>query len=572
MRRLTSLAALKCYTIKRLSYILTGQLIGIQYQIVTSKLFSPDLPSIFSGNGIGFLDPHEQFFHVEDNRKRYPTSSYLWDLVKNKKDIQDLEDQFRPFQQELFGLTNQTFSSGYFDGTVFRFPMRMEGMYSDLCDTKYDASKVRELFRSLETDAHIMLLFLKSLECIEVYEKTSQTGSPTKLMSINIAKDLIEEIKTKRLQFIRQIEGHRNATMSDPVSIIYPLNVEFQNHLNNSPIKTSKWIISQYYAGKSEMNTAKDISESLGLLPWVGVVIKVQETSGTSSYLSKPKGHIFCFLPLPLEETSPTGLRVHVHGYFAVDSNRRHLKWPTADQNINQLTDKALIWNEFLVNKLLVKALVKLALHVVTPENRLRHDLIFDIIPDQLTPQWKYLAEEFYKQLPNLNIFYSSVSGGQWMNSRNAVFDNIEDKTELQALIRRILLENQTKIVSAPVFLRSHFENQITPKLVCKSMKAVQNKISINDHEKFLLLYYLLRNLENLEDLIDVSLLPLEDGSWTAFKQCQPQERVYIDSKDHPKSLLPGLKKFFLRSDIQMFEELQNLAQLGELCLYFFFN
>src|SRR6218665_1896813 len=564
MRRLTSLAALKCYTIKRLSYILTGQLIGIQYQIVTSKLFSPDLPSIFSGNGIGFLDPHEQFFHVEDNRKRYPTSSYLWDLVKNKKDIQDLEDQFRPFQQELFGLTNQTFSSGYFDGTVFRFPMRMEGMHSDLCDTKYDASKVRELFRSLETDAHIMLLFLKSLECIEVYEKTSQTASPTKLMSIKMAKNLNEEVRSKRLQFINQIEGHRNGNITDPVSIIYPLNVEFQNHLNNSPIETSKWIISQYYAGKSEINTAKDISDSLGLLPWVGVALNVQENSGTSSYLSKPKGHIFCFLPLPLEETSPTGLRVHVHGYFAVDSNRRHLKWPTSDQNIDQLTDKALIWNSFLVDKLLVKALVKSALHVANPENRLRHDLIFDIIPDQLTPQWKYLAEEFYKQLPNLNIFYSSVSGGQWMNSRNAVFDNIEDKTELQALIRCILLEDQMGLVSAPLFLRSHFENQIAPQITCTSLKSIQHKISLNDHEKFILLDYLLKNLENLEDLIGVSLLPLKDGSWTDFKQFQSQERVYIDSKDHPKLLLPGLENCFLRSDIKMFEALENLAKLSE--------
>src|SRR6218665_3016362 len=519
-----------------------------------------DLPSIFSGNGIAFLDPHQQFFKVN----RSPTSAFKWYLNKDRDVISRLEDQFRPYHHELFGVTDQTFSDGFYKGTMFRFPLRVEGMQSDICDTRYNTSKVRELFRSLETDAHIMLLFLKSLECIEVYEKTSETASPTKTMSINIANDLIDEVKEKRLQFINQIEGNRNGNLTEPVCINYPLNVEFQNHLNNTPPETSKWIISQYYAGNSEMDSAQDISDSLVLLPWVGVALKIQENPGTSSYLSKPKGHIFCFLPLPLEETSRTGLRVHVHGYFAVDSNRRHLKWPTADQNINQLTDKALIWNVFLVNKLLVKALVKLALHVANPENRLRHDLIFDIIPDQLTPQWKYLAEEFYKQLPNLNIFYSSVSGGQWMNSRNAVFENIEDKTELQALIRCILLEDQMGLVSAPLFLRSHFENQIAPQITCTSLKSIQHKISLNDHEKFILLDYLLKNLENLEDLIGVSLLPLKDGSWTDFKQFQSQERVYIDSKDHPKLLLPGLENCFLRSDIKMFEALENLAKLSE--------
>jgi len=500
---------------------------------------------------------------------RSPTSAFKWYLNKDRDVISRLEDQFRPYHHELFGVTDQTFSDGFYKGTMFRFPLRVEGMQSDICDTRYNTSKVRELFRSLETDAHIMLLFLKSLECIEVYEKTSETASPTKTMSINIANDLIDEVKEKRLQFINQIEGNRNGNLTEPVCINYPLNVEFQNHLNNTPPETSKWIISQYYAGNSEMDSAQDISDSLVLLPWVGVALKIQENPGTSSYLSKPKGHIFCFLPLPLEETSPTGLRVHVHGYFAVDSNRRHLKWPTADQNINQLTDKALIWNVFLVNKLLVKALVKLALHVANPENRLRHDLIFDIIPDQLTPQWKYLAEEFYKQLPNLNIFYSSVSGGQWMNSRNAVFDNIEDKTELQALIRRILLENQTKIVSAPVFIKKHFANQITPTLVCQSLKNKQSVLSLQESEKFILLKYFLDNFPNGAELISMRLLPLADGTWTEFKQFTQAEKIYVESPEHPKTLFPGLERIFLRQDVSMFAQLKTLASRSKLFIYF---
>ena len=44
----------------------------------------------------------------------------------------------------------------------------------------------------------------------------------------------------------------------------------------------------------------------------------------------KPSGHVFCFLPLPLEQKSSTGLPVHINGYFSISQNRRHLKWPTA--------------------------------------------------------------------------------------------------------------------------------------------------------------------------------------------------------------------------------------------------
>ena len=44
----------------------------------------------------------------------------------------------------------------------------------------------------------------------------------------------------------------------------------------------------------------------------------------------KPGGHVFCFLPLSLEQKSSTGLPVHVNGYFSISQNRRHLKWPTA--------------------------------------------------------------------------------------------------------------------------------------------------------------------------------------------------------------------------------------------------
>ena len=66
-----------------------------------------------------------------------------------------------------------------------------------------------------------------------------------------------------------------------------------------------------------------------------------------------PMGQLFCFLPLPMSETSPTGLNVHVNGYFSLDQNRRHLKLPSADLDSNHW-DQQLQWNmDVLIGELI---------------------------------------------------------------------------------------------------------------------------------------------------------------------------------------------------------------------------
>ena len=98
---------------------------------------------------------------------------------------------------------------------------------------------------------------------------------------------------------------------------------------------------------------------------------------------------MFCFLPLPLEKKSPTGLRFHVHGNFAVDQNRRHIKWPSADRDATRLTDDALIWNHFLVNVVLPKAAIG-AIEYLTQLRPSAEDNFLRI-------SWVYLQKAFGK-------------------------------------------------------------------------------------------------------------------------------------------------------------------------------
>jgi hypothetical protein len=61
---------------------------------------------------------------------------------------------------------------------------------------------------------------------------------------------------------------------------------------------------------------------------------------------------LLTLMPLPLQEESMTGFPVHVNGHFALSQNRRHVKWPTADQTRNKThRDKSIRWNECLVTE-----------------------------------------------------------------------------------------------------------------------------------------------------------------------------------------------------------------------------
>ena len=520
------------------------------------------MPSIFSGSGIGFIDPHEQFFRIENPTKRtsYPTSSYLWSIVEDKEEIHGLEDQFAPFMQEVFGINNETFFRGFYSGTLFRFPLRTDNMVSDLCDTKYSAQKVRELFEFLEMDAHIMLLFLKSLESIEVYEKSSAGITPSNLMTIKISSDTQIIVRSKRQQLMYQIEERRATkeltipAITESASVTYAMTTEL-NKPNSKP-NTRQWLISQYFGGYDEIKAISCICNNLGLLPWVGVALPVD----SNTLYGEPCGQIFCFLPLPLEPVSPTGLRIHVHGYFAVDSNRRHIKWKTADQSWDRVTDENLIWNYFLVSVLLPKAMINLALFLAMTDNQIENinpEIVYGIIPDiqKINEIGIPLALAFLKELPKLSIFYCSVGGGKYLQIQNALFVNIEDISKLSKLIRDILIQSKTNLVSVPAYVFTQLGScaqQINASLVCSSLKNVQQQLILSDDDRLFLLKYFLEKLSgNFSELVGTKLLPLADGSWIEFQKSNQLQKVYIDSGDHPRTLLPGLEACFLKLEVQ---------------------
>ena len=112
-----------------------------------------DLPTILSSNILAFLEPHEEVWPGKSGRR------FTLSECHSKH-----QDSLAPFN-DICG-----FSAGMatFSGTLFRFPLR--NMPSKLSDKQYTIETLRALTSALKNDAKFLLLFLQSVDRIEVYE------------------------------------------------------------------------------------------------------------------------------------------------------------------------------------------------------------------------------------------------------------------------------------------------------------------------------------------------------------------------------------------------------------------
>jgi len=568
-----------------------------------------DLPSVFSGEGIAFIDPYMRYFKKEVNGERTcdPTSTYLWHLQKKRSEISRLSHQFEPYLQPLFGITEDTFlQTGGFRGTLFRFPFRQRKVDSAhlLSTTVYDTEKIKTLVQSLVADGNHMLLFLKSIESIEVYEK-HPGHQPKRLLKVSVEPDYLDAIRVRRQEFQSEVRQSiaQDEVDGNSVSTTYPLAIQISDESGKRVPTTTYWLVSQYYAAKSECRSIQT-DVKLGYLPLVAAAVKLETELGKKDIcLEVPDGHIFCFLPLPLEKKSPTGLRVHVHGCFAIDQNRRHIKWPSADQT-GPVKDPALVWNRFLVSSLLPKAMTQLtafltelqqkkdiAVHLLPDVLRRELDkknpeyfarLVYAIIPDVdvVTPQWRTLADAFAEAVKSRQqLFFSpsfspSYPCGRWLHWQDTTFDTLTNTDHVSRLLRTVLYTDGRNLACVPDYVLKLLPKEaprITVYKVCESLFNVQSHMKLSNNDRIVLLEYVMTHLTfplDVKHLCGLNLLPLADGTWTEFQRNSPHDKkVYVGLKDHPTSLLPGLENRFLKVDVAS-KSCKELAKQGNILTF----
>ena len=322
------------------------------------------MPSLISDSRIGFIDPHGVHF---SDRRRIRTGKY-WRLDEDRASIDEFSDQFLPYKG-IFNCTDEVFSQGFYDGTLFRFPFRREP--SDLSETLYNEDKMTTLFDSFKADASLILLFLQSLESVELYTREESDSSPSKIFQVKIAEKSLQTVRAKRKEFRKKITPGK--VMPEPVTVSYPMTIEttnFETHLTEK----HSFFVTNYFCGGQVSSTFKKLmtDKYLSYLPTVGVAMALPD--GPKLQTPDIQGHVYCFLPLPVQTKSLTGLPVHVNGFFALSQNRRYIKSPNADQEERQkagrkMTDKSLLWNKCLLEEALPKAYATMILEAINEKS-----------------------------------------------------------------------------------------------------------------------------------------------------------------------------------------------------------
>ena len=173
-----------------------------------------------------------------------------------------------------------------------------------------------------ESEAHSFLLFLNNIEKIELYEKDSQHQEPRRLLTVKIADQCLQQVRAARQEFADSIRqpAKEGQWRDAPTHTSYCINIEMMRYEGKrNEVITKKYLVTQYYEGGDCADTLEELlaGNLATQLPWVGVALPLDEDQA-----HKPRGQLFCFLPLPVTEGSATGFHFHVNGYFAVDQNR----------------------------------------------------------------------------------------------------------------------------------------------------------------------------------------------------------------------------------------------------------
>ena len=322
-----------------------------------------DVPALISRNYLVYLDPHTTYLGEAIRDK----PGIKLNLEANCKWLSYFSDQFEPFNG-IFGcqLTGENAVTDY-KGTLFRFPLRTEEQSkgSKLSNKHYSRDEMISLLNMFSEAADYLLLFTQNVTKVSVFHLSSESESPQDMYELfSVTKSMERVVRSPGseqerpfavLEFSSSLMKENKVSIGSAVefSFLLKMSVEYQEDILNvfgfeHHSKITYWLISMCLGREKSMSISLEKQDRI---PLGGVAARLEKlenhdftavsvSCGTSSFNG---GIVFCFLPLPL--TAASGLPIHINGYFAIDSNRKHLVMKAADQKSN---DDA-IWNEHLI-------------------------------------------------------------------------------------------------------------------------------------------------------------------------------------------------------------------------------
>ena len=518
---------------------------------------------VASGEHIGIVDPH-------------------WKCIKRTHDGQPAGKRYR--LQKFFnhqsnascfhGIFNFSSQAAKYNATLFRFPLRC--IPSKISKNIYTTTKIKEnLFKSFQSEAPIILMFLKNVLKVSLYEWNATENKPNFLYGVEVHDNCKEMIQSERGICKENAEKY---LAHSPRTFVQVYTSTFVEKTSTESLEHN-WLIVNVVG--SDDATLRNLGEDLKVLPWVGVAVQlphstslynchatVDEVNTETSicrllkklirYLqSAPlhikwsgedklctKGQAFCFLPLPCN----TALPVHVHGYFAVSDNRRSIKWPSHDEKGEQAE-----WNKQLLFKLISPAY---AILLACRSSMIHYYEIPALIENTRCITDPYSAWPLYSEVKNQPIWselvyltltlasqvplvWTAAEGGKWVKLTDAYylpgsFDQIEQNpiapNFCPEITSQVLIEAGIPVVtfpsevcltvsSCPSLKKLVTGREISPKLVRDHIrqKEMNTIISADISQQLDLLDYILSDLDQstYSELIGIPLLHLLNSHCT---------------------------------------------------------
>nr|XP_022324100.1 sacsin-like isoform X1 [Crassostrea virginica] len=518
-----------------------------------------DVPSFVSGTSLVYLDPHGKYLGDAVLNEKSPGIKLN---LKNGTMLRKLKNQFKPFE-DVFDFHSSMFAEGKpYNGTLFRFPLRtkQQAYSSEISNREYSKNEMEKLLKQFCKCAGNMIIFTQNVKQIEVFHVSNESENPDKdrklvLKVLKEEKSTQSEEKPQSNMLIaasihcnefgvkkRFVETCRSwITLSSPGHDWVGRHKAFKE-------KTC-WVISWALGNGKACNLFLK-KESDDALPLCSVGIPIETLNNQLSPMSLgikkqvkekfgfyDKGHIFCFLPLPIE----TPLSFHVNGTFAVSSDRQRLLTRSEDAKENT---KQSIWNDSLLSDPVVEATLELLMVInnAAVETYSCYEL-WPIACDN--GLWGSFCNEFYKTiiLSQLPVFKTSL-GYKSFSECIFMHKDMNKHTRFITTAFDILKENPLNdkvITEIPLIIYENLEK-------CESITFIEHVIT---YEQFITKSFL-PNIskyegEEYDKLILEALGSGNDAILTAMKEtncitsCKENLRQCPKNLVHPNSSISGM-------------------------------
>ncbi|EAW34557.1 sacsin N-terminal ATP-binding-like domain-containing protein [Lyngbya sp. PCC 8106] len=339
-----------------------------------------DYPSFISRNRLIFFDPHGNA--IPGTSKQEPGREWHFFAAGWWENYPDFLKVY-----EAGGLAK---NSEDFQGTLFRLPLRTEeqAKESEIRKQAFTESNVKELLEELVACGEELLLFLKSVQSIHVYEIPADSdGTREEILRITTKND--QEVQEARQTILNAIPDDFNLLIEHCRHQESLAAISYRHEIETVSLKntiTSIWRVAQVIRideGEELANVITALYESREkVLPWAGAAARIS-TSCQGEKAQPIRGRVYCFLPLPLETEFP----IHINGFFNLNSSRDNL---SSDLGQTGKDRPRAIWNQLLVR------------HVVSHACA---NLIADLVEDL----GQYNPQEYYQLWPIKKITTSKA-------------------------------------------------------------------------------------------------------------------------------------------------------------------